>query len=603
MPEIVGSGARDTLAGTAGADTLFGRDGSDSIAGGAGGDLIYGFGAGDADPDGGGAITAVRVAFGLARPLFAVSPPGDPDRLFIVEQYTGRIMIFDTRTGAVQSQPFLDLPDGTVATGTEQGLLGLAFHPNYQANGLFYVYLTNPAGDTEIQEYVRQSADRAGAQTDTLLVIDRASANHVGGWIGFGPDRMLYIASGDDHSMASGITLAAQDTTNLLGKILRIDVDRDDFPTDFAKNYGIPAGNPFVGRDGADEIFAYGLRNPWRPSFDTATGDLYIGDVGASLREEIDVIPAGTSGFNFGWPFKEGFAVRTSDPGGLTNPVLDYDRVTPLYRGFAVTGGYVYHGPGGGQGLYVFSDYVSGALWTTRVSGGQATDFLNRNSQLTVVGGDLDQITSFGVDGRGRLYVVGQDGDIHRLDFGDAAGDGMDYLRGDDGNDTILGGIGFDDINGNMGDDTAAGGLGDDWVVGGKDQDWLAGDAGNDIVFGNLGDDTLDGGAGADLVRGGQGNDVMLGGAGNDFMSGDRGDDTATGGTGADIFNSFGEAGTDRVTDFNRAEGDRVRLEPGSTWTVSQVGADTVVDITGGGKVILVGVALSSLTDGWIFVG
>ena len=122
MPEIVGSGARDTLAGTAGADTLFGRDGSDSIAGGAGGDLIYGFGAGDADPDGGGAITAVRVAFGLARPLFAVSPPGDPDRLFIVEQYTGRIIIFDTRTGAVQSQPFLDLPDGTVATGTEQGL-------------------------------------------------------------------------------------------------------------------------------------------------------------------------------------------------------------------------------------------------------------------------------------------------------------------------------------------------------------------------------------------------------------------------------------------------------------------------------------------------
>ena len=307
---------------------------------------------------------------------------------------------------------------------------------------------------------------------------------------------MLYIASGDDHSMASGVTLAAQDTTNLLGKILRIDVDRDDFPADFAKNYGIPAGNPFVGRDGADEIFAYGLRNPWRPSFDTATGDLYIGDVGASLREEIDVIPAGASGFNFGWPFKEGFAVRTSDPGGLTNPVLDYDRVTPLYRGFAVTGGYVYHGPGGGQGLYVFSDYVSGALWTTRVSGGQATDFLNRNSQLTVVGGDLDQITSFGVDGRGRLYVVGQDGDIHRLDFGDAAGDGMDYLRGDDGNDTILGGIGFDDINGNMGDDTAAGGLGDDWVVGGKDQDWLAGDTGNDIVFGNLGDDTLDGGAG-----------------------------------------------------------------------------------------------------------
>ena len=603
MPEIVGSGARDTMVGTSGVDTISGREGSDSIAAGAGDDIIYGFGAGDAAADGSAGINAVRVASGLSRPLFGVSPPGDPDRLFIVEQYTGRIMIYDTVSGAVSPQPFLDLSSGSLATGIEQGLLGLAFHPNYQANGLFYIYFTNALGDTEVHEYVRQSRDLAGAQTDTILTIDRASGNHVGGWMGFGPDGFLYIASGDDHSAASGITLAAQDTGNLLGKILRIDVDRDDFPFDFARNYGIPASNPFVGRDGADEIFAYGLRNPWRPSFDTVTGDLYIGDVGGTLREEIDYIAAGTSGMNFGWPFKEGFATRTTDPGGLTNPILDYDRVTPLYRGFAVTGGYVYHGPGGAQGLYVFADYITGQVWTTRVVNGQAQDFLNRTSQITVTGGDLDQITSFAVDGRGRLYIVGLDGDIHRLDFGAAAGDGMDYLRGDEGNDTILGGIGFDDINGNMGDDSAAGGLGDDWVVGGKDQDRLAGDEGNDIVFGNLGDDTLDGGEGNDLVRGGQGNDVMVGGAGDDFISGDRGDDTMSGGAGADTFNSFGEAGIDRVLDFSRAEGDRVRLEPGSTWAASQVGADTVVDVTGGGKVILLGVQLASLTDGWIFVG
>ena len=603
MPEIVGSGARDTMLGTSSVDTLSGRDGSDCIAGGAGDDVIYGFGVTDSGPDLTGEIVAVRVASGLARPLYGVSAPGDPDRLFILEQYTGRIMIYDTVSGSMLAQPFLDLPSGSIATGFEQGLLGLAFHPDYASNGLFYINVTNPNGATEIQEYVRQSRDLAGAQTDTILTIARTSVNHVGGWIGFGPDGFLYIASGDDHSMASGVTLAAQDTGNLLGKILRIDVDRDEFPFDFARNYAIPAGNPFVGRDGADEIFAYGLRNPWRVSFDAATGDFYIGDVGGNLREEIDYIAAGTSGMNFGWPFKEGFVVRTTDPGGLTDPILAYDRVTPLFRGFAVTGGYVYHGPGGAQGLYVFADYVSGQVWTTRIVDGQAQDFMNRTGQIAVTGGDLDQIASFAVDGRGRLYTIGLDGDIHRLDFGASAGDGMDYLRGDEGNDTIFGGIGFDDINGNMGDDSASGGYGDDWVVGGKDQDRLAGDIGDDIVFGNLGDDTLDGGSGNDLVRGGQGNDIMFGGAGDDFLSGDRGDDTMTGGAGADIFNSFGEAGIDRVLDFNMAEGDRVRLEPGSAWTASQVGADTVVDIAGGGRVVLVGVSLSILTDGWIFVG
>ncbi|MBX3485283.1 PQQ-dependent sugar dehydrogenase [Phenylobacterium sp.] len=600
MPEIVGSGARDTIVGTAGADTLSGQDGSDSIAAGAGDDLVYGHSASD---DAG--ITAVRVASGLSRPVFGVSPPGEPDKLFLVEQYTGRIRILDLNSGSVQSDPFLDLPNGVLATGTEQGLLGLAFHPNYQQNGLFYIYLTNTAGDTEVQAYVRQSPTKAGALTDVIMTIPRAgSPNHVGGWMGFGPDGYLYIASGDGHSSATGITLAAQDTDTLLGKILRIDVDRDDFPFDFMRNYAIPAGNPFAGATpGADEIWVYGLRNPWRPSFDSANGDLYIGDVGANAREEVDYVAAGQSGFNFGWPLKEGFLVRTADQTGLTDPILDYDRVTPLYRGFAVTGGYVYHGPGGAQGLYVFADYITGNLWTTRVVDGQAQDFLNRNGQITVQGGDLDQITSFAVDGRGRLYVIGQDGDVHRLDFGAAAGDGGDYLRGDEGNDTILGGAGFDDINGNMGDDSVSGGAGDDWVVGGKDQDWLSGDDGADIVLGNLGDDTCDGGAGADTVRGGQGDDLLFGGAGNDFISGDRGDDTATGGAGADIFNSFGDAGLDRITDFNRAEGDRIRLDPGSTYTVAQEGADTVVSITGGARVVLAGVQLSSLTGDWIFVG
>jgi Ca2+-binding RTX toxin-like protein len=180
------------------------------------------------------------------------------------------------------------------------------------------------------------------------------------------------------------------------------------------------------------------------------------------------------------------------------------------------------------------------------------------------------------------------------------AGEG-NYLRGDEGNDSIVGAAGFDDINGNMGNDTCVSGGGDDWVVGGKDNDSLVGGVGQNLVYGNLGADTCDGGAGDDIVRGGQDNDSITGGAGADFVSGDRGDDTLTGGAGADSFHTFGDAGLDRVLDFNRSEGDRVQLDPGTQFTVAQVGADTVVSMTGGAQMILVGVPLTSLTGAWIF--
>lgn len=181
-----------------------------------------------------------------------------------------------------------------------------------------------------------------------------------------------------------------------------------------------------------------------------------------------------------------------------------------------------------------------------------------------------------------------------------SGGLGDDYLRGDEGNDIIIGGAGFDDINGNMGNDTASGGLGPDWVVGGKDNDLLRGDEGDDIVYGNLGNDTLDGGTGADIVRGGQGDDIIYGGSGNDWMSGDRGNDTIYGGTGADTFHTFSGAGMDRVMDFNFKEGDHVVLDVGTTYTTSQVGADTVIDMGNGDSMVLVGVDLSSLSGGWI---
>jgi Ca2+-binding RTX toxin-like protein len=182
-------------------------------------------------------------------------------------------------------------------------------------------------------------------------------------------------------------------------------------------------------------------------------------------------------------------------------------------------------------------------------------------------------------------------------------GPGRSYLRGDDGNDRLQGGADFDDINGNMGNDTASGGLGDDWVVGGKDNDLLYGDGGGDVVWGNLGNDNLDGGEGIDQVRGGQGDDIVMGGAGDDYVSGDRGSDTVVGGAGADLFHSFGDAGVDRVIDFHQSEGDRVMLDPGTAYDVAQDGADTVITMAAGAKMTLVGVTLSSLTTGWIFLG
>jgi len=178
---------------------------------------------------------------------------------------------------------------------------------------------------------------------------------------------------------------------------------------------------------------------------------------------------------------------------------------------------------------------------------------------------------------------------------------GDDYLRGEDGNDRILGGDGFDDVHGNMGSDTVFGGLGPDWVVGGKDGDLLGGDEGDDIVYGNIGDDWCDGGEGADIVRGGQGDDRVFGQGGNDWLAGDRGNDTLTGGAGADIFHTFAEAGLDRVTDFNAAEGDRVQLLPGTRYSLLQSGADVVIDMGGGNQMVLAGVQLSALPSGWIF--
>ncbi|MBX3485267.1 MAG: M10 family metallopeptidase C-terminal domain-containing protein [Phenylobacterium sp.] len=218
--------------------------------------------------------------------------------------------------------------------------------------------------------------------------------------------------------------------------------------------------------------------------------------------------------------------------------------------------------------------------------GGFGADTINGNALNNVLSGNAGADRIFG--GAGADTIDG--------------GSGTNYLRGDEGDDSIVGGSGFDDINGNMGNDTAYGGAGDDWVVGGKDNDLLFGEAGDDIVYGNLGDDTCHGGAGNDIVRGGQGDDSLTGGAGNDYVSGDRGDDTMTGGAGADTFHTSADAGIDRVLDFNAAEGDRVLLDPGTPYSVAQVGADVVITLgSPADRMILVNVQLSTLPDGWIF--
>mgnify|MGYP001174004085 FL=1 len=388
-------------------------------------------------------IAATRVAAGLSQPLFATVPAGDPAHLFVVEK-TGRIELLDLATNTRAPEPFLDL-SGTVATAGEQGLLGLAFHPGYAANGRFFVYLTNEAGDTEVREY-HASADLARADPESgrlVLGIDQPDglSNHKGGWIGFGPDGDLYVATGDGGG-AGDPSGNGQNTGSLLGKMLRVDVDGGDaFPADPARNYAIPPDNPFAsGGGGAPEVWAWGLRNPWRASFDRATGELWIGDVGQSRFEEIDL---GAQGANYGWNRFEGPApfAPGADAAGLTPPLFAYGRDL----GTAVTGGFVYRGPGDAlQGAYVFADFGSGRVFAL-VRGGDgpaAASVTEITDRLAFEPGTrLDHPASFGEDAQGRLYVVDFDGEVFRLTphagtDGTARGGGSDMPDGGAGADT-----------------------------------------------------------------------------------------------------------------------------------------------------------------------
>jgi glucose/arabinose dehydrogenase len=349
-------------------------------------------------------LTTTRLASGLDSPVDVQAPPGDRARVFVVEQ-PGRIRVL--RNGTLQGAPFLDIA-GRVGFGGEQGLLGLAFHPRYLENGRFFVNYTDNAGDTQIAEFhAAPGADVADAGSEQLLLsVAQPFANHNGGGLAFGNDGFLYIALGDGG--AGGDPFGnGQDLGRLLGKLLRIDVDR-------GRPYTVPSDNPFLARAGArGEIWAYGLRNPFRFAFDRSSGDVYIGDVGQDAREEIDVgVTSRRGGENYGWNIMEGFLCFDPPSGcnqsGLTLPVLDYA------DGCAVIGGPVYRGcrMPGYHGTYFYGDFCAAFVRSFRFSNGSATDRRDWTGQL---GRGLDQLSSFGVDADGEMYLADLDGELYKV--------------------------------------------------------------------------------------------------------------------------------------------------------------------------------------------
>jgi len=358
-------------------------------------------------------LRTALVASGFSALVHLAAPPDDFSRLFVVEQNTGQIRII--KNGAVLPTPFLNI-GSLITVGGERGLLSMAFHPEYASNGHFYVNYTNTSGDTVIARYtVSIDPDIANPTTALILkTIDQDSSNHNGGQLQFGPDGYLYVGMGDGGSFDDPFN-RAQDPQSLLGKMLRLDVDA-------APPY-VPASNPFVGDPGTlDEIWALGLRNPWRFSFDRDTGDLYIGDVGQNSREEVDFQPASSAGGeNYGWDCEEGFICTPTNNGGygcscgdpgLTSPILDVDHSESC----SITGGYVYRGCAIPDlvGTYFFSDYCGGYVRTFRFQEGDAVPpaVSDRTAELQPYVGS---IVSFGEDAAGELYFVTLSGNVYKI--------------------------------------------------------------------------------------------------------------------------------------------------------------------------------------------
>ncbi len=360
-------------------------------------------------------INLTLVSSGLLRPSYVTAAPGDRSRLFIIEKL-GRIRIY--KNNALQPTPFIDIDPVVRSSGNEEGLLSMAFHPDYASNGYFYVYYTNNNGDLQIARYsVTANPDVADPNSAlTLLIIPHpTNTNHNGGQLQFGPDGYLYLATGDGGSGGDPPN-NAQNTGVLLGKMLRIDVDGGE-------PYAIPPNNPFVGPGNPlDEIWSLGLRNPWRFSFDRLTGDIWIGDVGQETWEEVDHEPASSpGGLNWGWDCYEGTHPYLSNPSlpyctGLTFtwPVYEYSHGS--VGGCAITGGYVYRGSPNSTyfGDYLFADYcVGNTLWGLRFNG--SAWVATQHTLVPPAGLVLNNPTSFGQDAYGDLYVADDSGEVFKI--------------------------------------------------------------------------------------------------------------------------------------------------------------------------------------------
>jgi glucose/arabinose dehydrogenase len=363
-----------------------------------------------AGASGASTVVLTPVAAGLSAPVYVTSANDGTGRLFVVEQ-TGRIRVI--KNGVLLPTPFLDISD-RISNGTEQGLLGLAFHPNFKTNGRFYVNFTRTNGNTSITEFRRSPSNPdVGVKSSARGIIEIAQpyANHNGGMITFGAGGYLYIGMGDGGSSGDPAN-RAQNLGVLLGKMLRIDVNGSVG----TRHYRIPASNPYVGKIGRDEIWSRGLRNPWRFSFDRLTGDLWVGDVGQDRYEEIDRAKVTTTsssrgrGANFGWRQLEGSHCYNPATGcsrtGKVMPVVEYTHAD----GCSVTGGYVYRGAAVPSlyGKYVFGDYCSGKIWTFPAGAPwQVGRTLLMDTNLA--------ISSFGEDQHGELYVVDRGGTVYRF--------------------------------------------------------------------------------------------------------------------------------------------------------------------------------------------